>query len=90
MSGVVNTSVCLMLGRMTDLAPEAIRAARGILKWSTRDLADASGVNPMTINAMENGRPYRADTAQKVIAVLKARGVEVYGEPSPGARLHRT
>lgn len=75
--------------RMTDLTPEALRAARGILKWSTRDLAEASGVNSMTINAMENGRPYRADTAQKIVATLRTHGVEVLGEPSPGARLHR-
>lgn len=74
---------------MTVLAPEAIRAARAIMKWSTRDLAEASGVNAMTINAMENGRPYRAGTAEKVTAAFRAHGVEVFGEPSPGARLHR-
>jgi transcriptional regulator with XRE-family HTH domain len=75
-----------MVRAMTHLAPEALRAARAILKWSTADLARESGVAPMTINAIENGRPARAGTAERLSATLAAQGVEVLGEPTPGAR----
>lgn len=71
---------------MTHLAPEALRAARAILKWSTADLAREAGVAPMTINAIENGRPARASTAEKIAATFTTHGVEVLGEPTPGAR----
>jgi transcriptional regulator with XRE-family HTH domain len=33
-----------------------IRAARGLLKWTVRDLAEKSGVHRNTISAIENGK----------------------------------
>lgn len=71
---------------MTHLTPEGLRAARAILKWTMRDLADKAGLGLVTINAVENGRPARASTAEKIAATFTAHGVEVLGEPSPGAR----
>lgn len=72
---------------MTHLAPEALRAARAILKWSTQDLARESGVAPMTINALENGRPYRVGTGDTLIAVFARHGVEILNGDAPGARM---
>lgn len=59
------------------ITPEALRAARAILKWGVRDVASASGVSWMTIHEAENGRPLRTSTAAKIIAALTAQGVEI-------------
>lgn len=75
---------------MTHIAPEALRAARAILKWSTADLAREAGIAPMTVNAIENGRPYRAGTAEAIIATLAAHGVEILNGGAPGARMKPT
>lgn len=40
----------------------------------------------MTINAIENGRPARVGTAERLSATFASQGVEVLGEPTPGAR----
>lgn len=75
---------------MTHLSPESLRAARALLKWSTLDLAEASGVAPMTINGIENGRPFRASTARTLIETFAAHGVEILNGDAPGARLRRS
>jgi len=69
------------------LTPEAMRAARAILHWSMRHLAEQSGVGVATINAIENGRPCRAATAQSLVATFARHGVEVLPAPRAGARL---
>lgn len=59
------------------LTPEACRAARAILKWSMRDLAQASGVSWTTINRLEAGTPPRAGTATKIQLAFSAQMVEL-------------
>lgn len=72
---------------MPYIDPRALRAARAILKWSTQDLARESSLAPMTINAMENGRPYREGTGEKLIATFAAHGIEILNGDAPGARV---
>ncbi len=69
------------------LTPEAMRAARALLKWTMRDLATRSGVGLVTINAIENGRPYREGTGEKIVATFAAHGVEILDGDAPGARI---
>jgi transcriptional regulator with XRE-family HTH domain len=75
---------------MTRLLPEACRAARAILRWSTEDLARESGVAGTTINRLENGQPSRASTEAKLVAIFSDHGVEILNGDAPGARLQRT
>lgn len=70
-----------------DITPEACRAARALLRWTTLDLANQSGVATTTINRLENGEPFREGTADKLIFAFRMAGVEVLGQPKPGARI---
>ncbi len=76
------------------LSGEQIRAARGLLDISSKDLSKLSGVGWATIRRFENADgvpPSRAGTLQRVKEVLESRGIEFLGDPvtSPGVRLHR-
>jgi predicted transcriptional regulator len=57
-----------------------MKAARALLAWSQRDLAEASGVSEPTIARLESengevgGRP---ETGQKLVAALEKAGVEI-------------
>lgn len=64
-----------------EVAPEACRAARAILKWSMRDLAERSGVAWTTINRLEAGATAREATAAKIVAAFEAEGVDLVGGP---------
>ncbi len=72
---------------MAILTPEGMRAGRGLLKWSTRDLATRSGVAWTTINKIENGRGFRTSTADRIIAAFDANNVELANGDTPGARM---
>lgn len=68
-----------------------VRAGRGMLKWSVRDLAEAAGVAPMTIKRLEasDAAPgVRDQSARAVRAALERAGVEFLFEPgtNPGVR----
>ena len=69
-----------------------IRAARGILRWSLKDLAEASGVSLPTVQRIElqDGVPStKAQTLIDIRNALEAAGVEFIGTPEdgPGVRL---
>ena len=69
-----------------------IRAARGALGWSARDLAEQSGVGLRTIMRIEatNGVPLgRVTTLLDLKAALEAAGIEFVGnaDDRPGIRL---
>ena len=69
-----------------------IRAARGILRWSLKDLAKASGVSLPTVQRIElqDGVPStKAQTLIDIRNALEAAGVEFIGTPEngPGVRL---
>ena len=72
---------------MAKLTGPACRAGRGLLKWSKRELAEASGVSLPTILKLENDGQVSPDTADKISAAFEARGVEITNGNGTGARL---
>ncbi len=74
---------------MTKLTPEACRAARAILKWTVRELADNAGTAFSTIHLLEKGNPIRPSTAEKILAAFAAHNVEITNGDGTGARLLR-
>ena len=69
-----------------------VRAARGLLNWTVRDLAERSGVHRNTITNLETGRYAGSPSAVAAIrAALESAGVE-FLEPNgggPGVRLRK-
>jgi transcriptional regulator with XRE-family HTH domain len=58
------------------LTPEQIRAARGLLNWSQRELAEASGVAVQSIKNIETGKTDpRLSTATALRHTLELKGV---------------
>lgn len=56
-----------------------IRAARGILRWSVRDLADRTKISIATIRRLEeNDKTIHDDAAPRLFQVLSAAGVEFF------------
>lgn len=71
-----------------------IRAGRGLLNWTSKDLAEKAGVGWSTIKRFEDldeTPPSRSGTLERVQAALEDAGIEFLGDPigSPGARLRR-
>ncbi len=69
-----------------------IRAARALIRWTAKDLADSSGVAISTIKRMEvmEGVPAgNIKTLSAIQAALEEAGIEFIGSPndSPGVRL---
>ncbi len=61
------------------LTSHQIRAARGLLRWSARDLAERAGIHLATIQRMEGCDGMVRSTVQtlsKVQRALEAAGVE--------------
>ena len=74
------------------IAGVQIRAARGILRWSLKDLAKASGVSLPTVQRIElqDGVPNtKAKTLLDIRNALEIAGIEFIGTPDdgPGVRL---
>lgn len=68
-----------------------LRAARGILNWSVRELSQAAGVSSSTIRRLEEmdgAPPGREDALQPLQTALETGGVEFLFPPSgqPGVR----
>lgn len=58
------------------LTPEQIRAARGLLNWSQRELAEASGVALQSIKNIETSKTDpRLSTATALRRTLEGHGV---------------
>lgn len=62
------------------ITPEGSRAARGLLGWNLKDLAEKAGVSFTTISQFENGRPSYGSTAAKLAAAFEAHGVELVAD----------
>ncbi|RWF41831.1 MAG: XRE family transcriptional regulator [Mesorhizobium sp.] len=63
-----------------------MRAARGLVNWSVRDLSDASGVHRNTITNIETGKSGGdAETIKKLRSSLEAAGVQFIPENGGGA-----
>jgi transcriptional regulator with XRE-family HTH domain len=72
---------------MPELTPEANRAARAILKWSTRDLAERAGIAFTTVNRFEVSGTATETTKGKIVAAYEAAGVEIIDQGGTGAML---
>jgi transcriptional regulator with XRE-family HTH domain len=72
---------------MSNLTPEACRAARGILKWSVRDLAEHAGVAFSTVHLLEKGEPVRDATEKKLVEAFAQQDVLIIADGGTGAML---
>jgi transcriptional regulator with XRE-family HTH domain len=72
---------------MADLTPEANRAARAILKWSVRELADNAGIAFSTVHRFETTGTATDATKEKIKAAYAAHDVEITNGEFTGARL---
>jgi predicted transcriptional regulator len=75
------------------LTSELIRAARALLRWQQRNLADASSVSLPTIKRLES-RPGILTAHGSTVAALKraleGAGVEFTNGDQPGVRMRKT
>lgn len=62
-----------------------IRAARGLLNWTVRDLADRSGVHRNTITRVETETTGPGHSIAAIRAALESAGVEFIPENGGGA-----
>jgi transcriptional regulator with XRE-family HTH domain len=65
-----------------------VRAARGLLNWTVRDLAEKAGVHRNTVTNIETER-YAGDseTLEAIRRALEKAGVEFTNGKRPGVRL---
>ena len=77
---------------------EQIKAARQLLGWKQKDLAEKSGLSLPTIQRMEQFGPGRSslDNVQKMISTFETAGIEFIDEGDgsepgggPGVRLRK-
>jgi len=72
------------------IRPEQCRAARGLLKWTQKDLAHAAHVSKDTVRDFELEKKSPNDATLIVIQQSFERaGVEFIETPAPGLCLHR-
>lgn len=65
-----------------------VRAGRGLIGWTIRELSEASGVSQHTITRWETGvQTPRSATREKVRQALENQRVEFTNGNSPGVRL---
>ncbi len=69
-----------------------IRAARALLRWSSQELSEASGIGTATIKRMEVMEGVPSGNVRTLYAIqiaLEKAGVEFIGSPeeAPGVRL---
>lgn len=72
---------------MAELTPEANRAARAILKWSVRELAEHAGVAFTTVHRFETTGTATQTTRDKIKAAYAVHGVEITNGEYTGARI---
>ncbi len=72
---------------MAKLTPEANRAARAILKWSVRDLADAAGIAFSTVHLFEKTGKASGTTVEKIVDAFARNNVEITNGAGTGARM---
>ena len=67
-----------------------IRAARGMLGWTPRELARRAIVSDATVYALERvqGLAANVDALAAVQATIEAAGIEFTNGDAPGVRLH--
>ena len=62
---------------MSQVMPSQVRAARGLLGWTVRDLANAAGIHRNTVNNFERERyAGRPETIAAMRKALEKAGVQ--------------
>jgi transcriptional regulator with XRE-family HTH domain len=77
---------------MTYVTSAQIRAARGLVNWSVRELSERSGIHRNTITNFETGKSGGDEsTVTAIRAALESAGVEFIDENGggPGVRLRK-
>ncbi len=71
------------------ISPAQSRAARALLDWSQKTLADTAHVAVITVNHFEagNSEPRHA-TLDVIVRAFEAAGVEFTFGDAPGVKLH--
>jgi transcriptional regulator with XRE-family HTH domain len=64
-----------------------LRAARGLLNWTVRDLAAKAGVHRNTITRAEPDATAHGHAVAQVVRTLEGAGVEFTNGERPGVRL---
>jgi hypothetical protein len=73
---------------ITQMTSAQIRAARGLLNWSVRELGKRAGVHWNTVSAIERGKSVgRAESLKAIQKALEKAGVEFTNGNRPGVRL---
>ena len=62
-----------------------VRAARGLLNWTVRDLAERSGVHRNTVTRIETETTGPGHSVESIRRALEAAGVEFIAENGGGA-----
>ncbi len=71
------------------ISARQLRAARALVGWGQKDLAEAAGLSLPTIQRMETLGLHRsaAGNVEKVQRALEAAGIEFTDDDAPGVRL---
>jgi transcriptional regulator with XRE-family HTH domain len=76
----------------SEITSEHVRAARMLLRWEQKDLAERSGVSLPSIKRLES-KPgplgAYAGTLVAIRAAFEDEGIEFFNGDAPGVRLHR-
>lgn len=67
-----------------------IRAARGLLNWTIRDLAEKAGVHRNTVTRMEADEVSHGPTIAAIVRALEDAGVEFTNGDQAGVRFARS
>ena len=76
------------------ITSDQIRAARALLRWSGKDLAEKTGLGfstLMRLEVLEGGPSAQAKTLETIQKAFESAGVEFIGSPEdgPGVRLRK-
>lgn len=69
------------------MTPRQVRAARALLGWDQIKLADEAVVALSAAQRLEQGKPVRTETAERVRKALQAAGIQFVGGASEGVNL---
>lgn len=72
----------------TPITAAQIRAARGLLNWTVRELGEKAGVHWNTASAIELGKSGgRPETLEAIRKTFEKEGVEFLNHKRPGVRM---
>lgn len=72
---LASSAILVKFTNMEQITDTQCRAARGMLNWSTRDLAKVSHVGATTIARFEKGKPANPSTLALLKQAFEAAGV---------------